>query len=57
MAVKEKDVSVYGFQLSLVSLLMAVAGINVMAIPVVAIAAVFARGYVRGLTAAMLEGA
>src|SRR3989339_1472507 len=27
MAVKEKDVSVYGFQLSLVSLLMAVAGI------------------------------
>ena len=34
-----------------------VAGVNLMAIPVVAISAVFARGYVRGLTAAMLEGA
>ena len=37
--------------------LMAVAGINLMAIPVVLISAVFARGYVRGLTAAMVEGA
>lgn len=37
--------------------LMAVAGINLMAIPVVLICAVFARGYVQGLTAAMVEGA
>ena len=37
--------------------LLAVAGINLMAIPVVLISACFARGYVRGLTAAMLEGA
>ncbi len=37
--------------------LAAVAGINVIAIPVVLICAVFARGYVRGLTAAMIEGA
>ena len=37
--------------------LLAVAGINLMAIPIVAISACFARGYVRGLTAAMLEGA
>jgi multiple sugar transport system permease protein len=37
--------------------LLAVAGINLMAIPVVLICALFARGYVRGLTAAMLEGA
>ena len=37
--------------------LLAVAGINLMAIPVVIIAAFFARGYVRGLTAAMVEGA
>jgi multiple sugar transport system permease protein len=36
--------------------LMAVAGINLMAIPVVLISALFARGYVRGLTAAMVEG-
>jgi multiple sugar transport system permease protein len=36
--------------------LAAVAGVNLMAIPVVAISALFARGYVRGLTAAMLEG-
>lgn len=36
--------------------LAAVAGINLMAIPVVAISALFARGYVRGLTAAMVEG-
>ena len=36
--------------------LLAVAGINLMAIPVVVICAVFARGYVRGLTAAMVEG-
>jgi len=28
-----------------------------MAIPVVLLCAVFARGYVRGLTAAMIEGA
>lgn len=37
--------------------LLAVAGINLMAIPVVMISALFARGYVRGLTAAMVEGA
>ncbi len=37
--------------------LLAVAGINLMAIPIVLICAVFARGYVRGLTAAMIEGA
>ena len=36
--------------------LAAVAGVNLTAIPVVAISAVFARGYVRGLTASMLEG-
>jgi len=36
--------------------LLAVAGINLMAIPVVIICAAFARGYVRGLTAAMVEG-
>jgi len=36
--------------------LMAVAGINLMALPVVVISAFFARGYVRGLTAAMVEG-
>jgi multiple sugar transport system permease protein len=36
--------------------LLAVAGINLMAIPVVVLCACFARGYVRGLTAAMLEG-
>jgi len=34
-----------------------VAGVNLMAIPVVTISALFARGYVRGLTAAMVEGA
>lgn len=37
--------------------LLAVAGINLMAIPVVIVCAFFARGYVRGLTAAMIEGA
>lgn len=37
--------------------LLAVAGINLMAIPVVLICAAFARSYVRGLTAAMVEGA
>ena len=37
--------------------LLAVAGINLMAIPVVLISAFFARGYVRGLTASMVEGA
>ena len=37
--------------------LAAVAGVNLLAIPVVAISALFARGYVRGLTAAMVEGA
>jgi multiple sugar transport system permease protein len=36
--------------------LAAVAGINLMAIPVILISALFARGYVRGLTAAMIEG-
>jgi len=35
----------------------AVAGVNLMAIPVVSISVLFARGYVRGLTAAMVEGA
>jgi multiple sugar transport system permease protein len=37
--------------------LVAVAGVNLAAVPVVILCAVFARGYVRGLTAAMLEGA
>jgi multiple sugar transport system permease protein len=37
--------------------LLAVAGINLTAIPVVIACVVFARGYVRGLTAAMVEGA
>jgi multiple sugar transport system permease protein len=37
--------------------LAAVAGVNLLAIPVVAISAVFARTFVRGLTAAMVEGA
>ncbi len=37
--------------------LLAVAGINLMAIPIVLISACFARSYVRGLTAAMVEGA
>jgi len=37
--------------------LAAVAGVNLMAIPVVIISAIFARGYVRGLTASMVEGA
>jgi len=36
--------------------LLGVAGINVMAIPVVLICAIFARDYVRGLTATMVEG-
>ena len=37
--------------------LVAVAGVNMAAIPVVILCALFARGYVRGLTAAMIEGA
>lgn len=37
--------------------LIAVAGVNLAAIPVVILCALFARTYVRGLTAAMLEGA
>ncbi len=37
--------------------LVAVAGVNPAAIPLVAVCALFARTYVRGLTAAMLEGA
>jgi len=37
--------------------LLAVAGVNLAAIPVAVACAVFARSYVRGLTAAMLEGA
>ena len=37
--------------------LVAVAGVNLAAIPVATVCAVFARGYVRGLTAAMVEGA
>jgi multiple sugar transport system permease protein len=37
--------------------LVAVAGVNLAAIPVVLVCAFFARDYVRGLTAAMLEGA
>ncbi|HEY3067402.1 MAG TPA: carbohydrate ABC transporter permease [Methylomirabilota bacterium] len=37
--------------------LVAVAGVNLAAIPIALLCAVFARGYVRGLTAAMLEGA
>jgi multiple sugar transport system permease protein len=35
----------------------AVAGVNLLAIPVMTISAVLARGFVRGLTASMLEGA
>lgn len=34
-----------------------VAGINLAGLPLVALSALFARGYVRGLTAAMVEGA
>ena len=37
--------------------LVAVAGVNLAAIPVVIVCAIFARDYVRGLTAAMVEGA
>ncbi len=37
--------------------LVAVAGVNLAALPVVVACAALARGYVRGLTAAMLEGA
>jgi len=37
--------------------LAAVAGVNLLAIPVVLFSAFFARGYVRGLTASMVEGA
>ena len=37
--------------------LVAVAGVNLAAIPIVIVCAIFARTYVRGLTAAMLEGA
>ena len=37
--------------------LVAVAGVNLAAIPIVVVCALFARGYVRGLTAAMVEGA
>jgi multiple sugar transport system permease protein len=37
--------------------LMTVAGVNLAAIPIVILCALFARGYVRGLTAAMVEGA
>src|SRR5207253_10800017 len=36
--------------------LAAVAGINLLALPVLVISALFARGYVRGLTASMVEG-
>jgi hypothetical protein len=35
----------------------AVAGVNLASIPIVILCAFFARGYVRGITAAMLEGA
>jgi multiple sugar transport system permease protein len=37
--------------------LLAVAGVNLAAIPVVVVCAALAQGYVRGLTAAMVEGA
>ncbi len=37
--------------------LTAAAGINLMAVPILVLCALFARGYVRGLTAAMMEGA
>jgi len=36
--------------------LVAVAGVNVAAVPVMLLCAGLARGYVRGLTAAMVEG-
>jgi len=37
--------------------LVAVAGVNLAALPIVVLCAIFARTYVRGLTAAMVEGA
>jgi len=37
--------------------LVAVAGVNLASIPIVILCAFFARGYVRGITAAMVEGA
>jgi arabinogalactan oligomer/maltooligosaccharide transport system permease protein len=37
--------------------LVAVAGVNLASIPIVILCALFARGYVRGITAAMVEGA
>ena len=37
--------------------LVAVAGVNLASIPIVILCALFARGYVRGITAAMAEGA
>ena len=42
---------------SLVDEPLAMAGINLMALPFVLACTAFARDYVRGLTAAMLEGA
>jgi multiple sugar transport system permease protein len=36
--------------------LVAVAGVNIAAVPLMVLCALFARGYVRGLTAAMVEG-
>jgi ABC-type glycerol-3-phosphate transport system permease component len=37
--------------------LVAVAGVNLASIPIVILCALFARTYVRGITAAMVEGA
>jgi ABC-type glycerol-3-phosphate transport system permease component len=56
---QEKQTVAAGLGVMDVSLeeLVAVAGVNLAAIPVVILCALFARGYVRGVTAAMLEGA
>jgi ABC-type glycerol-3-phosphate transport system permease component len=56
---QEKQTVAAGLGVMDVSLeeLVAVAGVNLAAIPVVIVCALFARGYVRGVTAAMVEGA
>jgi ABC-type glycerol-3-phosphate transport system permease component len=56
---QEKQTVAAGLGVMDVSLeeLVAVAGVNLAAIPVVIVCALFARGYVRGVTAAMIEGA
>ncbi len=56
---QEKQTVAAGLGVMDVSLeeLVAVAGVNLAAIPVVIVCALFARSYVRGVTAAMVEGA